>query len=133
MSNIQSMIRIRVSSQHAHYGGNLVDGAFLLQLIGDAATELSIKYDGDEGLFLRYDEVEFLSPIFGGDYLEIVGELIKIGNTSRTMEFKAYKVITSRPDIGSSAADYLDTPILVARAKAIGVTKKELQRATKFR
>jgi 3-aminobutyryl-CoA ammonia-lyase len=69
MSNIQSMIRIRVSSQHAHYGGNLVDGAFLLQLIGDAATELSIKYDGDEGLFLRYDEVEFLSPVFGGDYL----------------------------------------------------------------
>ncbi|HXN40315.1 MAG TPA: 3-aminobutyryl-CoA ammonia lyase, partial [Myxococcaceae bacterium] len=33
----------------AHYGGNLVDGARLLGLFGDLATELLIRQDGDEG------------------------------------------------------------------------------------
>ena len=46
------MIRLRMSAKDAHYGGNLVDGAHMVHLFGDVATELLIMHDGDEGLFV---------------------------------------------------------------------------------
>lgn len=128
MDTIKSMVKVRMSNKDAHYGGGLVDGAHILQIMGDAATELSIKLDGDEGLFLRYDEVQFLAPVYAGDYIEVRGEITEIGNTSRRMELIAKKVIIPRPDLAPSAADFLEEPIIVATAKAIGITKKELQR-----
>ncbi len=101
------MIRVRMSSHDAHYGGNLVDGAKMLQLFGDVATELLIINDGDEGLFVAYDNVEFLAPVYAGDYIEATGEIVSIGNSSRKMIFEAKKVIAPRPDISDSAADFL--------------------------
>ena len=68
-NKITSTIRLRMSAQDAHYGGNLVDGAHMLALFGDVATELLIKLDGDEGLFKAYDMVEFIAPVFAGDYI----------------------------------------------------------------
>ena len=128
MEKITSSLRVRMSAKDAHYGGSLVDGAHMVHLFGDIATELTIKCDGDEGLFLRYDEVEFLAPVYAGDYIEAYGEIVKIGNTSRTMEFTATKVIAARPDISPSAADFLDEPIVVCRAKGITVTPKQNKR-----
>ena len=128
MEAIRTMLRMRMSSRDAHYGGNLVDGAHVVHIFGDVATELSIQFDGDEGLFLRYDEIEFLAPVFAGDYIEAHGELYEVGNTSRKMRFEARKVVAARPDIGPSAADFLEEPIVVARARAIGVTQKHLKR-----
>lgn len=128
MEKITSTLRLRMSHKDAHYGGSLVDGAHMVHLFGDVATELLIKLDGDEGLFLRYDEVEFLAPTYAGDYIEAYGEVTKVGNTSRTMEFVAKKVVQSRPDINPSAADFLEEPIIVARAKGICVTPKESKR-----
>lgn len=122
------MIRLRMSSADAHYGGNLVDGAKILQLFGDVATELLIREDGDEGLFKAYSEIEFIAPVFAGDYLEVVGKITKVGNTSRAMEFEARKVIVPRGDISPSSADFLDEPIVVCRAKGTCVVPKELQR-----
>ena len=113
---ITSMIRVRMSAKDAHYGGNLVDGAHMVHLFGDVATELLIKLDGDEGLFCAYDNVEFLAPTYAGDYIEAVGEITKIGNTSRQMKFEARKVVVARTDISASAADFLEEPIVVARA-----------------
>ena len=110
------MIRVRMSAKDAHYGGNLVDGAHMVHLFGDVATELLIKLDGDEGLFCAYDNVEFLAPTYAGDYIEAVGEITKIGNTSRQMKFEARKVVVARTDISASAADFLEEPIVVARA-----------------
>ena len=124
----KSLIRVRMSAHDAHYGGNLVDGAKMLQLFGDIATELLIINDGDEGLFCAYDNVEFLAPVFAGDYIEAVGEITKIGNTSRKMTFEARKVIVPRPDISPSAADVLDEPIVVCRASGTCVVPKELKR-----
>lgn len=121
-------IRLRLSMHHAHYGGNLVDGAFALQLFGDVATELLIRHDGDEGLFRAYDNVEFLAPMYAGDYIEAVGQITKVGNTSRKMTFEAYKVIQSRTDINESAAEVLKEKILVARASGTCVVPKEKQR-----
>ena len=125
---ITSTIRVRMSAKDAHYGGNLVDGSHMLHLFGDVATELLIKLDGDEGLFFRYDEVEFLAPTYAGDYIEAYGEITKIGNTSRVMEFVAKKVVTARPDVSASAADSMENPIVVCRAKGICVTPKESKR-----
>ena len=128
MDKITSSLRVRMSYKDAHYGGNLVDGAHMLHLFGDIATELIIKSDGDEGLFLRYDEVEFLAPVFAGDYIEACGEITRFGNTSRAMEFVAKKVITARLDVSASAADFLDEPVIVCRAKGICVCPKESKR-----
>ncbi|MDL2256690.1 3-aminobutyryl-CoA ammonia lyase [Bacteroidales bacterium OttesenSCG-928-I14] len=122
------MIRLRMSAHDAHYGGNLVDGARMLQLFGDVATELLIMHDGDEGLFAAYDSVEFLAPVYAGDYIEAVGEIVKTGNSSRKMQFEARKVIVPRTDISESAADVLEEPIIVCRASGTCVVKKENQR-----
>ncbi|MDR0437151.1 MAG: 3-aminobutyryl-CoA ammonia lyase [Bacteroidales bacterium] len=123
-----SMIRLRMSSADAHYGGNLVDGAKMLQLFGDVATELLIINDGDEGLFVAYDNVEFLAPVYAGDYIEAVGEITNIGNSSRKMTFEARKVIVPRPDISASAADVLAEPIVVCKASGTCVVPKNCQR-----
>ena len=124
----KAIIRVRMSSQDAHYGGNLVDGAKMLQLFGDVATELLIREDGDEGLFRAYDNVEFLAPVYAGDYIEATGEIVSKGNTSRKMVFTAKKVIIPRADISPSAADNLDEPIIVCRASGTCVTPLDCQR-----
>ncbi|HZH93486.1 MAG TPA: hotdog fold domain-containing protein [Tissierellaceae bacterium] len=122
------MIRMRMSAHDAHYGGNLVDGARMLGLFGDVATELLIRNDGDEGLFVAYDMVEFTAPVYAGDYIEAVGEITKLGNTSRKMKFEARKVIVPRPDINDSACDFLEEPIVVARAEGTCVVPKDKKR-----
>ncbi len=121
-------IRLRMSQADAHYGGNLVDGARMLALFGDVATELLIRLDGDEGLFRAYSQVEFLAPVYAGDYVEAVGEVVKVGNTSREMRFEARKVIRPRPDLSDSAAELLAEPIVVCRAVGTCVTPKDKQR-----
>ncbi len=129
MQNSQEVvIRLRMGAEDAHYGGNLVDGAMMLHLFGDVATELLIRRDGDEGLFRAYESVEFLAPVRAGDYIEARGKIVKEGKTSRTMEFAAYKVIEARTDISASAADVLAAPVLVCKAKGTCVTPTELQR-----
>lgn len=122
------MIRLRMSSADAHYGGNLVDGAKMLQLFGDVATELLIRHDGDEGLFAGYDKVEFLAPVFAGDYIEATGRIESVGNSSRKMSFEARKVIAPRPDLNDSAADFLADPVVVCRASGTCVVPKAKQR-----
>jgi 3-aminobutyryl-CoA ammonia-lyase len=122
------LIRMRLSQADAHYGGNLVDGARMLQLFGDVATELLIRHDGDEGLFRAYDQVEFLAPVYAGDYVEATGEITKVGKTSRVMRFEVRKVIGPRPDLSDSAADLLPEPVVVCRATGTCVVPKDKQR-----
>jgi len=121
-------IRLRMSQADAHYGGNLVDGARMLAIFGDVATELLIRCDGDEGLFRAYDMVEFLAPVRAGDYIEATGEITKAGGTSRVMRFEARKVIAPRPDLSDSAAEVLAEPVLVCRASGTCVVPKGRQR-----
>ncbi len=122
------MIRMRMSMHDAHYGGNLVDGAKMLNLFGDVATELLIRNDGDEGLFRAYDSVEFLAPVYAGDYIEAVGEIVSCGHSSRKMVFEARKVIIPRPDINDSACDVLEEPIVVCKASGTCVVPNNKQR-----
>ncbi len=125
-----STIRVRLSASDAHYGGQLVNGAHMLSLFGDVATELAIQCDGDEGLLVGYESIEFLAPLFAGDFVEATGRITKIGRTSRRIEFEARKVIAARLDISNSAADILDEPVLVGRAIGTTVVKAEKQRGS---
>jgi 3-aminobutyryl-CoA ammonia-lyase len=125
---IETKLKVRISLHDAHYAGNLVDGARILNLFGDVATELLIRYDGDEGLFRAYSSVEFLAPVYAGDYIEVKGKIVKTGNTSRQMEFEALKIISQDPGQGETAAKVLKEPVLVCRAKGTCVTPKDKQR-----
>ncbi len=112
-----------MNASDAHYSGGLVDGAHLLKLFGDVATELLIRADGQEGLFRAYELVDFLAPVYAGDFLEVEGRIIRFGNTSRKMEFVAKKVIaSSRKEDG--VAEVLKKPIVVCQAVGTCVVKK---------
>jgi len=119
---------LRLSAHDAHYGGGLVDGARVLGLFGDVATELLIRHDGDEGLFRAYESVEFLAPLHAGDFIEVEGEIVQVGNSSRKMKFEARKYVSPRPDLGDSAADLLEQPVVVCRATGTCVTPAGKQR-----
>lgn len=126
---ITSTIRLRLGAHDAHYAGDLVDGAKMLQLFGDVATELLIRSDGDEGLFVAYDKVEFLAPVRAGDYIEAVGTITRMGKTSRAMTFEARKVISAANVPGQpSACDVLDPPVVVCRASGTCVVPADCQR-----
>ncbi|HAQ56332.1 MAG TPA: 3-aminobutyryl-CoA ammonia lyase [Acholeplasmatales bacterium] len=125
---MKTILRLRLSQADAHYGGNLVDGAKALALFGDAATELLIRHDGDEGLFRAYESVEFLAPMHAGDFLEVTAELILVGNTSRKMTFECKKIIAARPDLSPSAADVLPEAVLCVVAVGTCVVPKDCQR-----
>jgi 3-keto-5-aminohexanoate cleavage enzyme len=130
MIGARAILRVRMSAHDTHYAGELVDGARILALFGDVATELLIRLDGDEGLFRAYESVEFLSPVRAGDYLEVTAELTAIGKTSRTIRFEAAKVISNVRAAGAppSAADVLLEPVLAARAVGTCVVPGALQR-----
>ena len=72
--------------------------------------------------------VEFIAPVYAGDYIEASGEIVSEGNTSRKMKFEARKIIAPRTDISASAADVLEEPIVVCRATGTCVTPKNCQR-----
>jgi len=113
-------IRVRMSARDAHYGGDLVAGAKALELFGDVVTEVAVRHDGDEGLFRAYREIEFLAPVYAGDFIEATGKLVRVGNTSREVELTAKKVI----------AAFLAEPVVVVRAIGVTVVPQEMQRKT---
>lgn len=123
-------LRLRMGSHDAHYAGELVDGARMLALFGDVATELLVRLDGDEGLFRAYEGVEFLAPVMSGDFIEATGVVTRIGNTSRTIAFEARKVARNcrEPNLSPSAADALAEPVVVCRAIGTCVVPHDLQR-----
>ena len=111
-----------------YYAGNLVDGARILNLFGDLANELTIRYDGDEGLLRAYDNIEFLQPVYAGDFIELNGKITQVGETSRKVVFEAYKIITPVKTSFDSSCDVLESPILVAKASGTCVVLKNKQR-----
>ena len=105
-----------VPYSHAHYAGDLVDGAYSLAAFGDVATEVCIRTDGDEGLFASYSDVQFLAPVRAGDVLEIEARVSRVGRRSRELAFEARVVCRGRPDRSESAAEVLDPPVVATRA-----------------
>jgi len=105
-----------VPASHAHYGGNLVDGAYVLGLFGDVGTELSIRSDGDEGLFASYSDVQFRAPVLAGDVIEATATVIRVGRRSREIAFEARVVCRAAPEHGASASRVLVEPLVVVTA-----------------
>src|SRR4051812_4922557 len=105
-----------VPYSHAHYAGNLVDGAYSLGLFGDVATEVCIRTDGDEGLFASYSDVQFRHPVRAGDVLEVTAEVVRVGTRSRTIDFTVLVVGRGRPDLSESAAEMLAEPLVATTA-----------------
>jgi 3-aminobutyryl-CoA ammonia-lyase len=106
---------------HAHYAGNLVDGAYALGFFGDVATEVCIRSDGDEGLFASYSDVQFREAVRAGDLLEVTAEVVEVGRRSRTLAFRAVVVGRGRPDLSPSAARMLAEPLLATTATGVVV------------
>ena len=105
-----------VPYSHAHYAGNLVDGAYTVGLFGDVATDLMIITDGDEGLFASYSDIQFTAPVRAGDVLEVTATVTREGRRSREVSFTAHVVCRGRPDRGESAAEALPEPVLAVTA-----------------
>ena len=106
-----------VPYSHAHYAGNLVDGAYSLGLFGDVATEMCIRTDGDEGLFASYSDVQFKAPVRAGDVLEVSCELVRVGTRSRVMEFAVRVVARGAATVESpGAAVVLEEPVVATTA-----------------
>jgi 3-aminobutyryl-CoA ammonia-lyase len=128
-SSVESLIRLRMSTADGHYAGGLVDGARILQLFGDAVTEVLIRHDGDEGL-MRTESAEFLAPVRSGDYLEVRAKLVSVGKSSRTFECTAHKII-ELVRANDSAADVLPQPTLVVKGSAVAVVPMQKQRVVR--
>ncbi|HEV2891209.1 MAG TPA: hotdog fold domain-containing protein [Frankiaceae bacterium] len=101
---------------HAHYGGALVDGAYVLGLFGDVATEVCVRTDGDEGLFASYSRVDFVGPVRAGDVVEVTATVTRMGRRSRELAFEARVVCRAAPEASESAARVLDEPLVVVTA-----------------
>lgn len=125
---MEATLRVRMAQTDAHYGGNLVAGAKVMEIFGDLATELAIRHDGDEGLLAGYERVEFLAPVYAGDFLEATGRILRVGSTSRTCEFECRKYIQPRYELSDSTADLLEEPVVTTRATGTFVVKKDHQR-----
>ncbi len=115
---------------HAHYAGNLVDGAYSLAAFGDVATEMCIRTDGDEGLFASYSDVQFRAPVRAGDVIEIEATLVRAGTRSREMDFEVRVVARGASDRGGSAADVLQPPVVATTARGVVVVPARGSRAT---
>jgi 3-aminobutyryl-CoA ammonia-lyase len=105
-----------VPYSHAHYAGNLVDGAYSLACFGDVATEVCIRTDGDEGLFASYSDVQFKAPVRAGDVIEIEAEVVRVGTRSRTLNLEVRVIARGRPDRSASAAELLEPPLVASTA-----------------
>ncbi len=122
-------LRVRVSEKDVHYAGGLVNGAWVIGLFGDVATEISVRFDGDEGLLRAYKGIDLLAPIHAGDFIEAAGKIVEEGHTSRIIELEARRYIRpAKVPEQPSAADYLPEPEIVARATMVAVVPVDCQR-----
>lgn len=119
--DLRPMLRMRLGPTDARYGNGLVAGAKALEIFGDLETEIAIRTGGDEGLCVAYHSVEFLAPLFAGDFIEATAVVRWKGRTSRRIEAKLYKVISAEAD-GTGRVH--DPPILAVRATATIVPGK---------
>jgi 3-aminobutyryl-CoA ammonia-lyase len=127
--NEEVSLRVRVSEKDVHYAGGLVNGAWVLGLFGDVATEIAVRFDGDEGLIRSYTSVDLLAPIHAGDFIEASGKIVKEGNTSRIIELEARRyIVPAQIPEQPSAADYVEEPVIVAKATMVDVVPKDCQR-----
>ena len=105
----------------AHYGGNLVDGAYVLGLFGDVATEVCIRTDADEGLFASYSDVQFRAPVLAGDIIEATATVTAVRQRSRQLAYcsrPSSQASRRSPRTNSICSTLLTTPLLAFSARS---------------
>lgn len=121
-----------VGHNHTHYSGSQVDHSYTMSLLSDAATEVCIRTDSDEGAVVAYDEIDFLAPIYAGDVLEVEAFVVGVGSTSRELGMEARVVcreaqrLDDNPKLAPTASYVLERPLVVARATATVVVANPL-------
>lgn len=124
-----------VGHQHTHFAGRQIDHSYTMSLLSDAATEVCIRTDGDEGAIVAYNEIDFLAPIYAGDVLEVEAFVTAVGSTSRElgMEVRVTCRQANRLDVDGkipeSASHVLEQPLVVVRANATVVVANPLEAA----
>ncbi len=116
-TGITARLRLRLGQSDAHYGGDLVDGARMLRVFGDLATEIGIRSCGDEGLLSEYSDLRFTAPVRPGDFIEATARLVRRSRLRCLIEFEAHKVIAARYEHSASSAAVLDRPVAVCRGR----------------
>lgn len=116
MFDLNCILRLRIPPEEAHYGGDLVSGAKLMELFGDAMTLLAISNCSDEGLLKSWENVEFEEQVFPGDYIRIAAKKVSTSVLQEEYELFAYREVESR-DSDTADCVLLEPPQLVAQAQ----------------
>lgn len=128
LSGYVSVVELRVDS---HYTDRVVSLGTIVEMFGIAGTKLAYAIDGDGGLMRAFENVEFLAPVYHGDYVRCTARLLAVGRTSRKRSYELH--VTARTHgVGPlpTSGAVLDPPILAARATGYTVTPLERQRLT---
>jgi 3-aminobutyryl-CoA ammonia-lyase len=128
LSRYVAEVELRVDS---HYTDRVVSLGTIIEMFGIAGTKLAYMIDGDGGLMRAFESVEFLAPVYHGDYVKATARLLAVGRTSRRRSYELH--VTARTyEVGPllTSGELLDPPILAARAVGITVTPLERQRLT---
>jgi 3-aminobutyryl-CoA ammonia-lyase len=115
----------RVPEELAADAHGFMGGWWAVRIAADVLTLMTVHLDGDESLLRRWDGVDFYTPLYSGEYVRFTGELIAVGNTSRTIDIVGER-LTTRGEGGQ--AEVVDPPQKVFSARAIAVTPKDRQR-----
>jgi 3-aminobutyryl-CoA ammonia-lyase len=128
LSRYTATIETRVDS---HYPDQVVSLGIITELFGVAGGKVAYMLDGDGGYMRAFESLEFLAPVYQGDYVRVTARLIAVGRTSRRRSYEAH-VVARCHGVGTepSHGEILDPPLLVARALGVTVTPKERQRLT---
>lgn len=112
-NSYETKMRLRMSSKDVFYAGGIVNGSRSITIMGDVATRLMIKSDGNEGRCLGFDKIRLYNSIFAGDYLEVIARVIGVEGKKKKIQCRTFKVAYN-PNIPEqvSAIDVLENPIL---------------------
>lgn len=116
---------VRVPEELSANEDGFMGGWWAVRLAGEIVTQVGVRLDGDLSLLRRYEEIDFLAVVYAGEYLRFTGDLIRVGNTSRTIDIVGERVIAKGKGF---TADVVEPPQKVFGARAIIVVPKASQR-----
>ncbi len=123
---LEGFLRVRLGMHDTHYAKGLIPAATVLRLFADCSSELGIRIDGVDGYLAAYEKVEFLKPLYAGDYVEVRARRLSTGNRSRRTQVELHRCMERRELAGGlSGGIFHDPPELVAHGVMIGVRPRD--------
>jgi len=119
----EGFLRVRLDRSLPHYDNGLVAGHSLLGLMADCASEVGIAMEGADGYLARWENADFLEPVYVGDWIEVRARLVRKGTRSRAFACEVAVVIRSGKG-NSAKPEVLLEPVVAARGQLVGVAPK---------